>query len=77
MNKLDHKMFGPFQVLEAIGKRAYKLKLPQNMEIHPFFHTSLLEPYRTPADPMRKVPPPVPVDITGEDNWVIRSVAES
>ena len=47
------------------------------MEIHPVFHTSLLEPYRIPADPMRKVPPPVPEDIAGEENWVIRSVADS
>ena len=28
MNKLDNKKFGPFKVLEAVGKRAYRLKLP-------------------------------------------------
>jgi hypothetical protein len=46
MNKLDHKKFGPFKVLEIVGKRAYKLQLPQNMGIHAVFHTSLLEPYK-------------------------------
>ena len=51
INKLDNKKFGPFKVLEAVGKRAYRLKLPQNMKIHPVFHTSLLEHYKAPSDP--------------------------
>lgn len=77
MNKLDNKKFGPFKVLEAVGKRAYKLKLPQNMEIHPVFHTSLLEPYRVPLDTERRVPPPPLEDIEGVENWIVRSIADS
>ena len=46
--KFDMKRMGPFRVLEVVGdaKLAYKLELPAQMQIHPIFHISLLEPYR-------------------------------
>ncbi|KAH0612478.1 uncharacterized protein H6S33_008858, partial [Morchella sextelata] len=77
LGKLDQKKMGPFNVLEAIGTRAYKLSLPPQMRIHPVFHVSLLEPYRAPVDPERRVPPPEPEEIEGEQNWVVREVADS
>ncbi|KAH8153124.1 uncharacterized protein LAJ45_02711 [Morchella importuna] len=75
--KLDQKKMGPFKVLEAIGTRAYKLSLPLQMGIHPVFHVSLLELYRVPVDPERRVPPPEPEEIAGEHNWIVREVADS
>ncbi|KAH0607133.1 uncharacterized protein H6S33_003121 [Morchella sextelata] len=77
LGKLDQKKMGPFKVLEAIGTRAYKLSLPPQMGIHPVFHVSLLEPYRAPVDPERRVPLPEPEEIEGEQNWVVREVADS
>jgi transposase InsO family protein len=45
--KLDHRQLGPFTIVDAWGKQAYKLKLtPQFGAIHPVFHVALLEPYR-------------------------------
>ncbi len=41
--KLKSKFFGPFQVLHAVGKQAYKLELPTKWKIHDVFHVSLLE----------------------------------
>ncbi len=41
--KLEHKYLDPFEILEAVGKQAYKLKLPSKWRIHPVFHVSLLE----------------------------------
>jgi hypothetical protein len=77
MNKLDHKKMGPYKVLQAVGKLAYKLKLPPQMKIHPVFDVSFLEPYRIPADPKRRIEPPEVEKIEGEENHVVREVADS
>ena len=41
--KLEAKFFEPFQVLQPVGKQAYKLKLSRNWRIHDVYHLSLLE----------------------------------
>src|SRR5690554_7946695 len=39
-------MYGPFELLEMVGKNAARLKLPRTWRCHNVFNVSLLEPYR-------------------------------
>ena len=37
------KYYGPFKILESVGKIAYRLQLPDTAAIHPVFHISQLQ----------------------------------
>jgi hypothetical protein len=44
--ELGPKMYGPFELVEMVGKNAARLKLPRSWRCHDVFNVSLLEPYR-------------------------------
>lgn len=44
-SKLAKRYYGLFQVIERMGKVAYKLKLPEQSRMHPVFLCSILKPY--------------------------------
>jgi len=75
--KLDHKKLGPVAILEAVGKRAFRVQLPKEARNHPVFHVSELEPYRKSTMEGRHQPPPPVTEIEGEANFVVETIGRS
>ena len=51
--KLDHKKAGLFPIIKVVGKRAFRVQLPDGSQAHPTFYVQLLEPFRTSQEPTR------------------------
>ena len=53
--KLSSRYIGPYQIVRRIGKVAYELDLPADLEaVHPVFHVSML--HKCIGDPSRVFP---------------------
>lgn len=61
--KLAAKYYGPFETTKRVGQVEYKLRLPENSQIHSVFHVSLLKPCPSAQD---KLSPTMP--LLGEDS---------
>ena len=69
--KLENKFLGPFDVVERIGKQAYRLKLPDRLkQLHDVFHVVLLEPYT--ARPGYE--PPAVENIEEDPQWEVEKI---
>ncbi|RXW11834.1 hypothetical protein EST38_g14023 [Candolleomyces aberdarensis] len=71
--KLDHRRWGPFQITEKVGARAYRLDLPSTWRIHPVFHISRLHHYNPNPD---TPPPPPPELVNGEYEHEIEEILD-
>jgi hypothetical protein len=58
--KLLPKWIGPFKVVQKVGPVSYKLELNPGWRVHPVFHVSLLELYKSDG---RVRPPPPPIEL--------------
>ena len=71
--KLSPRYFWPYQIVRRIGKVAYELDLPSDLEaVHPFFHVSMLR--KCIGDPSR-VFPVDDVQVTEEFSYEEKPVA--
>ncbi|CAJ2669245.1 unnamed protein product [Trifolium pratense] len=61
-HRFSKRYYGPYLILERIGKVAYKLALPSHLKIHNVFHGSLLKPYEGPPPSTVDQLPPFSVD---------------
>jgi transposase InsO family protein len=73
--KLAFRFYGPYEILEKVGKVAYKLKLPDTSLIHPVIHVSQLKKaVGAQVEVHKEVPsmgvdPPVPEQIL-DKRWI-------
>ncbi|KAL5556291.1 hypothetical protein UlMin_038527 [Ulmus minor] len=67
--KLSSRYIGPFEILERIGKVAYRLALPQELSsVHNVFHVSMLKKYiPDPSHVLEHKPIEVHEDLTYEE----------
>ena len=77
MQKLSHKRYGPYKVLERIGSLAYRLELDPGLKIHDVFHSSRLSPHIPDTIPGRIPPQPPPLVIDGEEEWEVEEILDS
>ena len=67
--KLTQQYVGPFQVLQKVGRLAYRLAIPDRWPIHPVFTIAQLEPCPPPSsDPFQRPRPDHPdsVQVDGD-----------
>lgn len=77
-NKFDYRKLGRFKVEQKVGTHAYKLKLPPKYkDIHPVFHTNLLEPAATDPLPGQRNPTPPPIIIDNEEHYKVDRILDS
>jgi hypothetical protein len=71
-HKLLSKYWGPFKVLELVGKNAVRVHLPANLtHLHPVMSVVLIKPFW----PQPNQPPP-PVIIEGEEEWGVDDIID-
>ena len=78
--KLSEQQVGPFDVIEQVGKLAYRLDIPPNWKIHPVISVAHLE--RHVPDPFNRSIMPLPETIHDDDDgshdeWEVEEIIRS
>jgi hypothetical protein len=78
--KFSDKRLGPFQVMQVVGKGAYKLQLPPHYsQLHPVFPVvklELVKPDLFPGRPWNDKPPPI-LQTDGDERWEVDEILKA
>ena len=75
--KMRPKRFGPFRIMDTVGKTTYKLDLPSHWKIHNAFHANLLLPYQETKEHGRNFTDPPPELVEGQEEWEVEQILDS
>ena len=75
--KLAERKFGPFPIVSQPSAMSFTLRLPSTVRIHPVFHVSQLEPEFPNTFEDRKQPPPPPLIVEGQPEYLIERIIDS
>jgi hypothetical protein len=65
------KWIGPFKIVQKVGPVSYELEMNLGWRVHPVFHVSLLEPYKSEG---RVPPPPPPIEVEGALEYEVETI---
>ena len=73
-SKLHPKHYGPFKISRVVSPVAYQLELPNQWQIHPIFHVTLLLPYKEMEQHGPNFICPLPDIIGGEEQYEVEAI---
>jgi transposase InsO family protein len=71
--KLDHRMAGPFLILEKVGN-SYRLDLPSGIKVHPVFSPDKLRKAGTDPLPGQIADEAPAIEVNGEQQWEVEQI---
>jgi Chromo (CHRromatin Organisation MOdifier) domain len=71
--KLNYQIAGPYKILKKIGN-LYKVKLLNSVKVHSVFSLDKLRKAATDPLPGQVNPPPLPIQVSGENEWEIEEI---
>jgi dipeptidase len=75
--KLAAKNYGPYEIIEKLGKATFKLKLPAKTRTHDVFHASKFIRYHRDTIGKRNPTNPPPLEIEGHDEFEVERILDS
>ena len=75
--KLAERKIGPFPIVSQPSSMSFTLRLPGTIRIHPVFHVSQLKPEHPNTFADREQPPPPPLIVDGQPEYLIERLIDS